>query len=110
MMIRKIALCMTVLACSVAATDDQLFQPGDYPIRALREGREGTVAFRAGINEAGRVDSCEIIASSGSADLDAVTCQVVTRRARFNPVEDKAGKPVKGTWSGKADWKIPNKD
>lgn len=57
----------------------------DYPARAMREGREGAVGFRLSVDAEGRPSACEITKSSGHADLDAETCTVVTRRARFKP-------------------------
>ena len=55
----------------------------DYPARAMREEREGVTAYRLTISPAGRVSNCEIISSSGHADLDAETCRAVRLRARF---------------------------
>src|SRR3546814_716906 len=55
----------------------------DYPSRAMRDEREGATTYRLTITPAGRVSNCEIVASSGHADLDAETCKVVRLRARF---------------------------
>ena len=55
----------------------------DYPARAMREEREGATTYRLTITPTGRVSNCEIVASSGHADLDAETCRVVRMRARF---------------------------
>ncbi|MGN7931912.1 energy transducer TonB [Sphingopyxis sp. 22461] len=57
----------------------------DYPSRAMREGREGAVGFKLSVDAEGRPSACEITMSSGHADLDAETCTLVTRRARFKP-------------------------
>lgn len=56
----------------------------DYPAAAMREGREGVTGFRVLVGPEGHVSSCEVTATSGHADLDAETCAMVTRRARFN--------------------------
>ena len=82
----------------------------DYPSRALREERQGTTSFRAIIGPDGRVTGCEITASSGSPDLDAATCSLITRRARFNPALDDAGNPTTGTFSSRVRWAIPEDD
>ena len=79
----------------------------DYPARALREGRQGTTRFRVTIGTDGRVRNCEILASSGSLDLDAATCANVARRARFTPATDASGTRVGGSWSSAVRWVIP---
>jgi len=80
--------------------------PNDYPSRALREGRTGTTGFRVTVGPDGRVTSCSITSSSGSDDLDATTCQMVTRRARFKPAMED-GSPVQGAFSSRVKWVIP---
>ena len=65
--------------------------PNDYPSRALREDRAGTTTFRVTINDNGRVESCQIVGSSGHSDLDEATCKNVTRRARFRKPSDGYG-------------------
>ena len=78
----------------------------DYPSRAQREGKEGVTRFRVTIGPDGRVASCEITGSSGSADLDSTTCSLITRRARFNPATDGEGNPTSGSWSSSVRWKL----
>lgn len=78
----------------------------DYPSRALRENRAGVTGFRVTVGADGRVVDCSITSSSGSPDLDATTCQMVTRRARFKPALQD-GSPVQGTYSNKIRWEIP---
>lgn len=63
----------------------------DYPRSARREQREGAVVFELMIRPNGRVESCSIIASSGHDDLDQVTCEKITARARFRKPEDGYG-------------------
>jgi len=55
----------------------------DYPSTALRERREGRASYKLTIDASGRVSRCEITASTGHADLDAQTCRLLSRRARF---------------------------
>src|SRR3546814_1918850 len=75
----------------------------DYPARAMREEREGTTGFRVTYNAEGRVTSCDVTSSSGHADLDAETCKLITRRGRFNPAKDRAGKPTGGSYSNRSE-------
>ena len=79
----------------------------DYPARAMREEREGTTGFRVTYGADGRVTSCDVTSSSGHSDLDAETCKLITRRARFNPGKDRAGNPTGGTYSNRIRWQIP---
>jgi len=79
----------------------------DYPTHDIRQGNEGTVRFRLSIDPSGKVRDCAIVASSGFAGLDAATCRNLTRRARFEPATDSAGKQDAGTYSGTVRWVIP---
>lgn len=79
----------------------------DYPPRAIREGREGTTAFRVSIGTDGRVTECMIIRSSGSQDLDEATCAKVSKRAKFEPATDSAGNPVAGSYANSIRWVLP---
>lgn len=81
--------------------------PDDYPSRALREDREGVARFRVSVGADGKVQSCEIVGSSGHADLDEATCKLVTRRARFKPASDGDGDPTTGSYSNAVRWQIP---
>lgn len=79
----------------------------DYPAAALREERAGVARFRVTIGADGRVRNCEIVASSGSADLDRATCTNVAKRARFNPATDATGAAVGGSYTSAVKWEIP---
>ncbi|MBN8500994.1 MAG: energy transducer TonB [Sphingomonadales bacterium] len=88
-------------------------QPGnwvttnDYPALALREQREGVVSYRLTVGPDGFVSGCTITVSSGSADLDATTCRVMTARATFMPATDANGQPTTGTYVSRVRWTIP---
>jgi protein TonB len=79
----------------------------DYPSRDLRQGNEGTTAFRVVIGSNGRVSACEVVRSSGHPGLDNATCEAVTARARFEPATDENGAKVVGTYSNSVRWQIP---
>ncbi|NKJ41677.1 energy transducer TonB [Novosphingobium sp. SG720] len=80
--------------------------PNDYPARALRNGENGTVGFALSYDAQGKVTACEVTASSGSADLDEVTCQSLMARAGFKP-GTKGGKPEGGVYRSSVRWQIP---
>lgn len=48
------------------------------------------------IDQRGSAYGCKVLESSGDADLDAVTCNVYRKRAKFAPELDAEGKPVAG--------------
>jgi len=112
-----------VLVPSMAAAADKgprppipLGNPGDwvtsndYPTAALKDDATGTSAFTLLVDETGAVVKCSITQSSGSDPLDEATCALVSTRALFSPATDASGKPVKGTYSNRIRWVLPDKD
>jgi protein TonB len=79
----------------------------DYPARALREERGGTVGFRLTIGADGRPTDCEITTSSGSPDLDETACTLLKRRGRFAAATDGDGRPTTGYYTSRFKWVIP---
>jgi len=56
----------------------------------------------------GRVESCSIIQSTGASELDRATCQILERRARFEPATDSSGAKVSDTvTTPPIRWQIP---
>lgn len=78
----------------------------NYPARALREEREGTVGVRVTVTAQGRAANCQVTASSGSPDLDQAACQGMERYAQFNPALDAGGNPTEGTYSTRITYRI----
>lgn len=79
----------------------------DYPSKSLAEGQEGTAKFLVKVSSTGRVATCTITSSSGHSELDAATCKIVMRRAKFDPATDAQGKPIVGYFEGTLDWELP---
>jgi protein TonB len=79
----------------------------DYPSGPLRRNEEGVTSFRVTVSTDGRVQSCEVTRSSGSAELDDATCKLISRRGRFNPATDGDGQPTAGAWASSVRWQIP---
>lgn len=79
----------------------------DYPAAALRAGEEGTAEFRAVVGPEGRVTECTITSSSGSASLDAATCEIMRTRARFTPARDEHGNAISDTINSRIRWTLP---
>src|SRR5438105_11963691 len=71
-----------------------LMSVDDYPPAAMARGEQGSVYVRMLVSPEGRVDTCTILLSSGSRDLDDATCRIVTARARFAPAQGADGHPI----------------
>lgn len=66
----------------------------DDPPALRRAGIGGRVEVHMIVEPSGRVSRCLIARSSGSAELDAVTCRLVRQRYLFDPARDAQGRAV----------------
>ena len=84
-----------------------IFRTDDYPSAAIMGNEQGTagVHFRIGTN--GRAGDCRVVESSGSKNLDAKTCMIITKRARYQPAKTKAGQPVESIGFQRIRWEMP---
>ena len=80
----------------------------DYPTDAIRREEQGTTRFRLAVGPDGRVSSCTVTASSGSAALDLATCRLMKSRARFAPARDSGGNAVADAVTSTIVWRLPN--
>ena len=83
-----------------------LFTGDDYPIEALRNEEQGTVAVSLQIDTQGRVSRCTVSSTSGSDALDRTTCEILRSRARFTPATDTEGHPVPDVYSQRITWRL----
>ena len=79
----------------------------DYPTRSIRERQEGRTGYRLSIDAAGRVTACTVTGSSGHNELDGRACQLLPKRAKFDPARDTTGAAVSGSYSGNIQWRLP---
>ena len=82
----------------------------DYPPIAIRNGVQGVVGFRLAVDPAGLVESCEVTASSGSADLDQATCRIMQARPHFTPATDRKGRAVPDIVESRLNWVLPEEE
>ena len=80
----------------------------DYKPRWVREGMYGSASFRLDVAANGRVENCRITRSTGHDALDKATCDLIAKRARFNPAKDGTGNAIAGSYSGAIDWVLPD--
>ena len=66
----------------------------DYPRSLVSSGVSGRVSIRFTVLTSGRIANCRIARSSGSGELDALTCRLLTDRLRFAHAMDASGRPV----------------
>ncbi|MCJ8191591.1 TonB family protein [Sphingomicrobium aestuariivivum] len=66
----------------------------DYP-RELRRRwpRGGAVLVAVRVQTDGRATDCKVNRSIGDPEIDAMTCQLVEQKVRFNPARDAQGRP-----------------
>lgn len=76
----------------------------DYPTRLIEEGDAGVVSAHLYVAPDGRVSGCKVTETSGSAELDALTCKIATQRARFTPARDAGGQIVPGDYYVAVTW------
>lgn len=75
-----------------------IFTSDDYPEDAVSANQTGSVNYLLMIGKDGSVMDCVVANSSGVASLDAMGCQVIRERARFQPATDTNGKPTVDTY------------
>ncbi|MES2136833.1 MAG: energy transducer TonB [Pseudomonadota bacterium] len=99
----------TVSAQSARGDLRSLFSADDYPASALAAGVGGTAQAQLSIGPDGRVTGCNLIRSTGNGALDAATCNILRRRAKFTPARDSNGNPTSDTITTPSiTWVVPN--
>ena len=83
-----------------------LFSDSDYPRVAARKGQMGTTHIILLIDESGAVKDCTLAETSGAAVLDASTCGIILRRAKFRPATGLNGKPAKSAYEQRITWRL----
>lgn len=63
----------------------------DYPLAAIKAKAESSVRITWKITVLGFATDCKVIESSGNADLDFTSCDLIMRRARYKPAQDQYG-------------------
>lgn len=79
----------------------------DYRSSWARRELTGVARFRLEIAANGRVSNCTVTGSTGHSELDAATCSLVSKRARFEPARGGNGEPVAGRYTGSVLWQLP---
>ena len=81
----------------------------DLPAALRDSATGGTVSVRYDVAIDGTVGDCAIMVSSGSAELDQLTCRLIRQRFRFDPSRDGDGRPVPSTIEEEHSWEFEKK-
>ena len=79
----------------------------DYRPVWIRKELTGLATFRRELAANGRVTGCAVTGSTGHGELDAATCRLVSKRARFEPARGGNGEAVAGSYTGSVLWQLP---
>jgi TonB family protein len=80
------------------------FTDRDYPADARKRGEKGEVKVQLSLDVAGTIKGCTVTKTSGSAQLDLLTCDLLRKRARFAPATDAKGAAIVSTYAVGANW------
>ena len=80
----------------------------DYPIDALKHGRDGVVGIQYRVDISGRVSECRVTLTSGWPDLDAATCDAIRKHGRFQPARDNSDHPISDVRQLRYRWALPS--
>lgn len=80
----------------------------DYRTSWITREMTGTARFRLEIAANGRVTNCTITGTTGHSSLDQATCQLLERRAKFQPARTGSGEPVAGSYESAVRWVLPD--
>lgn len=79
----------------------------DYRTVWINREWTGVARFELQVSARGRVTDCRITRSTGHEALDQATCNLIAKRARFNPAKDPIGQSVSSTYSSAISWELP---
>lgn len=79
----------------------------DYKSAWARRELQGVAAFTLDIAATGKVTGCRVTGSTGHGELDAATCDLLQRRAKFEPARGANGEAVAGQFSSSVRWVLP---
>jgi TonB family protein len=84
-----------------------LFTTNDYPWSSIRDKEQGTSGVRFWVSKEGKIRDCQVVEPSGSMTLDKQTCEIISRRGRFQPARTSSGEPVESIGFQRVRWELP---
>lgn len=81
--------------------------PEDYPLAAISRGQEGATVIQLVISPRGKPERCEVVTSTGNAELDKASCWAAMYRAHFKPAAS-GGVPAFGVYRAIINFWMPD--
>ncbi len=81
----------------------------DYPLGMLNRAQSAVVSFRANVDATGKVTDCVVQQATMPPEIGIRTCNLIMKRASFNPSRDKNGNPVPDFYVSRVHWIIPGR-
>ncbi|MGN6058852.1 MAG: energy transducer TonB, partial [Sphingomicrobium sp.] len=78
----------------------------DYPPEALHQNEQGDVGVLIRVDSSGAVSDCTVEKSSGYVILDLQTCDLIRKRAKFQPARDSHGRAISSETHSHIHWRI----
>jgi TonB family protein len=103
---------LTLFCAFPAAAEPVLLNPAeiiaadDYPEASFHRGDEGVTTYTLTLGLDGRPSACEIVETSGHAELDETACRLLIERARFDTSIAPALHAVQ-TYTNTVGWALP---
>lgn len=76
----------------------------DFPLKPLYQGMNGYVRFRLDVDETGKIAGCRVLYRTNPDEFADLSCQLITKRAKFTPALDAKGAPVKSYYINQIRW------
>ena len=81
-----------------------LFRGEDTPVAIMPGKVLKSVNTAVTVTPQGKIQDCKVEVSSGIQKLDAHTCALLIRRAKFRPALDRDGTSIYGVYRTQIDW------
>lgn len=79
----------------------------DYPSGSIARGEQAIIRYRLTVDAAGQPTACAVQSAITKGDFAEVTCDLLKKRARFEPACDAKGKAMASYFVGSVVWIIP---
>jgi TonB family protein len=82
----------------------EMLTSDDYVSRAAGTGKSGFTVVEILIDPTGKPQTCGLVSTSGSKDLDLKACAAGVLRGKYAPATDETGSPMYGVYRMRVRW------
>jgi hypothetical protein len=86
---------------------NEIIRQEDYLAEALRNEQQGKVGIAWWVETDGKVRECRVILPSPSSLLNGHSCDLILRRAQYEPARDGQGNPIRSVLTTRFVWALP---